>query len=295
MRFPVAVLLVLTATLFAQTGAFKSYQEEETAWFKTHAALPANASPEQRLAFDQEVAKASAQWVQHWPDDPRAWAARLRWLARLKSTPDQQLEETGDTLLRVAKEHPYKGFHFVPFEATVAEIWSERKIRPEQCLQLTQEAVREDKRAESDNPSAAREAMPVVARGLFDALELERHLALQLKKFDIAESAVDQMRQYLRQSSSGASGGSCSPGRPVPGKRRLSSGGRRPQGGCSSLSLTSVSRMPRRFFCADLRSSTLEGVRRNRRRLQRLDVHHREDRPDAARYESRPLAMDRDK
>lgn len=124
---------MLAATLFAQHSPFESYQEEQKAWFKIHPAPPPNALPEQRLAFNQEVVKASAQWVQHWPDDPRAWLARLRWLVRLKSTPDEQLEETGETLLRIAKEHPVKGFLFVPFEATVAEIWS-GSITPSQSL-----------------------------------------------------------------------------------------------------------------------------------------------------------------
>ncbi len=197
MRIGLAVLTVLGAILFAQESPFKDYEQEEKAWFKTHGLPPANASPEQRLAFDREVEQASAQWVQHWPDNPHAWLARLRWLVRLKSTPNQQLEETGDTLLRVAKEHPFKGFMFVPFEATVAEIWSERRIRPEQCLQLTQEAVRKDKQAESDNPSAAREFMEVFAQGLFHNFGLEVFLAIDLKEFDVAESAMNEMRTYV--------------------------------------------------------------------------------------------------
>lgn len=197
MRFSLAVLCVLTTALFAQNSPFKSYQDEQKAWFKMHPAPPANASPEQWLVFDQNVAEASAQWVRHWPDEPRAWRARLRWLARLKSTPNQQLEETGETLLRVAKEHPVKGFPFVPFEATVAEIWSERKIRPEQCLQLTQEAVREDKQTESDNPSAARQFIELFAQGLFQNFGLEILLAVDQKKFDLAESALNEMRKYL--------------------------------------------------------------------------------------------------
>jgi peroxiredoxin len=197
MRFPLAVLPVLTVTLFAQTGLPKTFQDEYNAWFKIHSLPQANASPEQRRSFDKEVAEASAQWVEHWPDDPRAWLQRLKSLARLKSTSDQQLEEIGDTVVSTAKEHPFKGFRFVPFQTEVAEIWTERNIRPEQSLELTQEAVREDKQAESDNPSAAKQFMQVFAQGLFQTFGLEVGLATKLKRFDVAESAVNEMRRYL--------------------------------------------------------------------------------------------------
>lgn len=197
MRFSPAVVFVLTTTLVAQVDQPKSYQDESNAWFKAHPLPAANASPEQRSAFDSEVADASAIWVRHWPDDPRAWLYRLKILARLKSTPDQQLQEVGDTLLQVAKEHPYPGFHFVPFQTDVAMIWTSRNIRPEQCLELAQEAVRVDKQAESDNPSAARQFIVAVGSGMIDTLELEVYLALKLQKLDVAESAVDDMKQYV--------------------------------------------------------------------------------------------------
>ncbi len=188
--------MMLAATLFAQTERPKTFLDENNAWYKTHR-LSAEASPEQRRAFDQQLAGATAQWVKNWPDDPRAWLKRLQSLVRLKSTSDQELEETGDTLLRVLKEHPVQGFRFVPFQTEVAEIWSMRKIRPEQCLQLTQEAVHEDKQAQSENPSFARQYIEMVAQGLFRSLGMEAFLAINLKKFDVAESALDEMRQYL--------------------------------------------------------------------------------------------------
>jgi thiol-disulfide isomerase/thioredoxin len=197
MRFPLAVLAVLTATLFAQIELPKTYQEEQSAWFKIHPPPQANASPEQRQAFDQELAQATAQWVKHWPDDPRAWLRRLKCLAGMKSTSDQQLEEIGATVVRLAKEHPYNGFRFVPFQTDVAEIWTERHIRPEQSLELLQEAVRVDKQAEIDNPSAAKQFMDVVAQGLFNTFALEVGLAIELKKFDVAESGVNEMKQYI--------------------------------------------------------------------------------------------------
>ena len=197
MRILSVLLIVVSGTLFAQIDGQKTFQDEYDAWFKTHPLPAANASPEQRLAFYGQVAEASAVWVRHWPDDPRAWLQRFKSLAKLKSTPDQKLEETGDAVLKAAKQHPSRGFRFVPFQTTVAEVWTERHIRPEQTLQLTQEAVREDERAESDNPSAAREFMPMVAQGLFKTLSLQISVATQLKKLDIAESALVHMRQYL--------------------------------------------------------------------------------------------------
>jgi hypothetical protein len=157
MRFLLALSIGLAATIFAQTDRPKTFQDAYDAWFKMHPLPQANASPEQRRSFDQQVAQASAQWVKDWPDDPQAWLQRLKWLARAKSASDQQLEEIGDMVLKVAKAHPYPGFRVVPFQGEVAEIWAPRNIRPEQTLELTQEAVREDKQAENDNPSAARQ------------------------------------------------------------------------------------------------------------------------------------------
>ncbi len=196
-RLPFVALVSLAATLCAQTERSKTFQDESNAWFKTHSPPTANASPEQQHAFDQQVAEASAQWVRDWPNDPRAWLQRFKRLARLKSTPDHELEEIGDTILRVAKEHPPSGFRFVPFQTDVAEVWTERRLRPEQCLQLTQDAVRAVEQAELDNPSAARQFMVVVAQGLFQTLSIQMFLATELKKFEIAESAVDRMKQYL--------------------------------------------------------------------------------------------------
>lgn len=181
---------MLTAALLAQTP--KTFQDEYDAWFKAHP-LPKS---DQR-SFDKEVAEASAVWVEHWPDEARAWDLRLKYLAKLKSTPDQQLEEVGDTVLRVAKEHPYKGFRFVPFQTDVAEVWTARKIRLERCLELTQEAVLEDKRAESENPSAAKDYRGPIALGFFRTLSLEVGLAEDQKKYNVAESAVAEKKRYL--------------------------------------------------------------------------------------------------
>ncbi len=199
MRFRLIVLAFFTVTLFAQSRSPKTFQDEYDGWFKIHPLPLANASPEQRLIFDQEVAKASALWVEHWPDDPRAWVSRLKCLSRVKSTSDQQLEEVGDKVLEVANQHPYKGFRFVPFQTDVAEVWAARRIRPEQSLKLTQEAVREDKRAASANPSAARRFQEVFAQGLFRTLSLEVALAKQQNKLDVAESAVEEKKQYLNE------------------------------------------------------------------------------------------------
>ncbi|MGC2658920.1 MAG: hypothetical protein WA324_13260, partial [Bryobacteraceae bacterium] len=196
MRLSLPVLM-LTVTLFAQTERPKTFADENNAWFKMHRPPQADASPEQRQAFDQELAEATAQWVTHWPDDPHAWLRRLKCLSRLKSTSDQQLEEIGDTLLKVAREHPLQGFRLVPLQTEVAEIWSMRKIRLERCLALTQEAVREDIQAQSDNPSFSRQFMEMVVQGLFRTLGLEAFLAIDLKKFDVAESAIEQMKQYV--------------------------------------------------------------------------------------------------
>jgi peroxiredoxin len=196
-RLPSAVLVSLAVTLVAQTQRPKTFADESNAWFKTHPPPPENSSPQQQRAFDQQVADASAQWVRDWPDDPRAWLRRFKSLARLKSTPDHELEEIGDTVLKVAAEHPPGGFRFVPFQTDVAEVWSERHLRSEQCLQLTQDAVRIVEQAERENPSAARQFMPAVAQGLFRALTLQMFLAIEVKKFEIAESAVDRMRRYL--------------------------------------------------------------------------------------------------
>ena len=99
MRFRLAVLFLLPAALFSQNPPAKTFQEEYNAWFRMHPLPPANASPEQRAIFQQQVAQASAEWVKHWPDNPHALLQRFKSLSRVKSTPNQELEEVGETVV----------------------------------------------------------------------------------------------------------------------------------------------------------------------------------------------------
>lgn len=153
LRCASALFLLPVIGLFAQSDRPKTYNEASSAWFKSHPQPSANASPEEPQNFYREEDKASAEWVALWPHDMAAWLERLHVLDRVKSTSDQQLEETGETLLRVAKESPIRGFRFNPYQTDVAMSWTMRHLRPEQCLALTQEAARADEQMQLNNPS----------------------------------------------------------------------------------------------------------------------------------------------
>jgi thiol-disulfide isomerase/thioredoxin len=198
MRHTLAILLLLLpGAFFAQSDPPKTFQEEYKAWSRTHPNPNPNASPQEKEAFNQKLAQAAVDWIQHWPDDASVQLWRLRSLSKLTSTSDEQLEETGEAVVKVAKGHPYPGIRFRPYETEVILIWNARNIRPERCLQLAQEAVLEIERSQTDNPSATKQFFPQVARGLFETLSIQADLARRLKKFEIAASAVDQMKQWL--------------------------------------------------------------------------------------------------
>jgi thiol-disulfide isomerase/thioredoxin len=197
MRWVIAVLLVVVpGTLLSQSAPPNGYQAEANAWFKIHA-LPKDATPAEREAFQRQLVEAASEWAKRWPDDLHAQLRLLGELSRVKSASDAQLEEAGDAVLRVSREHPYKGFRFVPIEKDVIMAWDSRNIRLEQCLALAQQAVAEDEQAQRDNPSAARQYLTVVAQGFFEILSVELDVARKLKKPDVETSAIGQMKQWL--------------------------------------------------------------------------------------------------
>ncbi len=98
---------------------------------------PTNGSAQERQEYDEEAAQTAWEWVAEYPDNLNAWLRRLNTAVRLKSTPNQESEQIGDTVLRLAREHPLKGFRFVRVETEVAEAWDMRNIRLEQIASKT--------------------------------------------------------------------------------------------------------------------------------------------------------------
>jgi thiol-disulfide isomerase/thioredoxin len=191
------VLLLLPGAFFAQSNPPKTFQEEYKTWSRTHPNPKPNASPQEKEAFNQELAQAAVEWIQHWPDDAAVRLWRLRSLSKLKSTSNEQLEEAGEAVVKAAKEHPFPGIRFRPYETEVVLIWTERNMRPERCLQLAREGVLAVERSQTANPSAAKQYSSQIALGLFETLRIEADLARELKKVEIVESAVDQMKEWL--------------------------------------------------------------------------------------------------
>ncbi len=179
----------------------RTFRTDYEAWSKTHPYPKADASPQEKDNFDRELVEASAQWVKDWPDDPSARQWRLTSLAKLKSTPNEELEKAGDALLNTLKQHPFKGCMIMPFQATVAQIWGERDIRPEQCLQLADEALAEIDRSAKANPAFAKTREYAVLTGRFDTLTIEAEAARRVKNFEKAHAALDQIKRGLDGSS----------------------------------------------------------------------------------------------
>jgi len=175
----------------------KSFHADFEAWGKTHPYPKADASPEAKDEFDRKMVEASAQWVKDWPDEPSARQWRLSSLAKVKSTPNKELEKAGDALLETLKQHPFKGFMFMPFQASVAQIWVDRDIRLEQCLQLADEALTEIDRSAKANPAIAKSREYMVLTGRFDTLTIEAEAARKLKNFEKAHGALDRIKRGL--------------------------------------------------------------------------------------------------
>jgi thiol-disulfide isomerase/thioredoxin len=191
------VLLLTLSTSFVPADPPKTFQDEYKVWSSTHPAPKSNASPDERAAYNLALAQATVDWIQHWPNDAAVRLYRLRSLSKLKSTSDEQLGDAGEAVVQVAKENPFPGIRFRPYETEVVLIWDERNIRPERSLELAQAGVLEIDRSRSVNPSATKQFASQVANGLFETLNIEADLARKLKKLDIAVSAVDRMKRWL--------------------------------------------------------------------------------------------------
>jgi thiol-disulfide isomerase/thioredoxin len=179
----------------------RTFHADYDAWSKAHPYPTANTPPQEADKFHRELVEASAQWVKDWPDDPSARQWRLSSLAEVKSTPNEELEKAGDALLNTLKQHPFKGFMLMPFQATVAEIWGERNIRPERCLQLADEALAEIDRSAKANPAFAKTHEYMVLNGRFDTLTIEAEAARKVKNFEKARAALDQIKRGLDETS----------------------------------------------------------------------------------------------
>jgi len=186
----------------------KNFSDVIQAWFKDHPYPENDASSEGKDEFYKKLSQASEEWVKKWPDEPNPLYWHLISLADVMGTPNEAVEQAGDTLLRNLKEHPFKGYSVKPYQASIAEIWIERNIRLEQCLQLAEEALAEidhgptflkpandmqrDTRAQFLKAHALQ-----VSIGRFDTLGIEADAARKLKRFDKARAAISDMKRRL--------------------------------------------------------------------------------------------------
>jgi len=175
----------------------RSFAADLDAWLKAHPQPNKDAPQEQMDLFQREQADASAQWVKDWPNDVGAWYWRLDSMARLKTTPNEDVERLGEKVLLTLRAHPIKGVMFTPYQTLVAEVWGNRKIRLTQCLDLTDEALREIERQRAENPLLAKRLSAPLESGMFHTLRVQADIALDLHNFTKARATIDSMKQWV--------------------------------------------------------------------------------------------------
>jgi hypothetical protein len=122
MRILFLLSLIISTVVLGQSDKAKSYFEAKSRWLKTHPLTPANSPPERRRIFDQQL----AEWVHQWPNEPETWMTRIKSLATIDATTDRELEHLGETVLKVASEHPSTAVHFVPLQTEIAQVWDRK-------------------------------------------------------------------------------------------------------------------------------------------------------------------------
>jgi len=175
----------------------RSFTTDLDAWLKAHPDPKNDAPQEERDAFQKERADASARWVKDWPDEAAARYWRLDSMDRLKTTPNEEVDRLGEEVLLTLREHPIKGVMFTPYQLLVAEIWSNRKIRLTQCLDLTDEALVEIERMRTANPLLAKHLAGPMENGVFHTLRVQADIALAVPNLAKARAAVDRMKQWV--------------------------------------------------------------------------------------------------
>ena len=194
MRRLFAFLLLGSHSLFCQ----KSFSEAQAAWLKAHPPPKGDVSPQEREAYRQARADAVALLVKQWPEEPSAWIWYVQELNNGKTTPNSDLERVGEITLQKLAEHPMKdGFRAHSPKTTVARIWNEHNIRLEQCITLAREGAEEVLQNREASPSMANMMAHNVRSGLSESYQVEAEAASKLKKFDVANAALGEMKKQL--------------------------------------------------------------------------------------------------
>lgn len=194
MRRLFAFLLICSHPVFCQT----TFGEAQSAWLKAHQHPKGDVSPQELEAYLQTRANAAALWSKQWPEDPYAWVWYIQVLDDLKSTPTSDLERVGEIALQKLAEHPMThGFLTHSDKTIVARIWNEHNIRLEQCITLAREGAEELLQNREASPSMANMRARSVRSGLSESYQVEAVAASKLKKFDVANVAISEMKKQL--------------------------------------------------------------------------------------------------
>ncbi len=182
----------------------KDFLDVTEAWNKEHPYPKRDAAKEDWDRFYRADLKAAEQWVKDWPGEDNAWYWRFLWLARLKSTPDREVEKAGDDLMAVVADEPGV-WSPVPYAIDVAREWLKRDIRVKDCLRLGEQAIAElDRGPGSDNDMRRgsqdeqwKRVSSLVATSRFEALNVQAEAWRKLKEFEKTRSVMAEMKGGL--------------------------------------------------------------------------------------------------
>jgi thiol-disulfide isomerase/thioredoxin len=193
-----------TAMRAERTPAPKRFFDVFDEWNKAHP-YPRTANPEALAQYQEEMYKASAEWVKGWPEETNAWYWRLNAVANLKGSTPNEIEKAGEDVI-ASDGKTFMGWSSSPYPMFVAEIWEAHDIRLRDCLALLQRAQAqfEGTSLSYDDLRPATSAATIgpphnVAYTQFRIWGSESRVHLRLKELDAMRSIVTQMKDWIEQ------------------------------------------------------------------------------------------------
>jgi len=151
-----------------------------------------------RAAMDKRnelLLKATAEWVQKWPDDEFAWNQRLNALMMKHNPADPALDEATSALLRLAR----KSSNSANLKITVASTWSNYRLHLDEVEPLIDEALR-DLAKRSVPPENDLYPASMMANSRAATLETrERGLSMLSRFYSAGETKWDKLAALLPQ------------------------------------------------------------------------------------------------
>ena len=193
-----------TAMRAKRTPAPKRFFDVFEEWSKAHP-FSRNASPEASAQYQEEMYKASSEWVKGWPEETNAWYWRLNAVANRKGSTPNEIEKAGEDV-NASDGKTFMGWSSSPYPMFVAEIWEAPDIRLSDCLALLQRA-----QAQFEGTSLSyddlRPATSAATAGpphnlgytQFRIWGIDTRVHLKLKELDAMRSIVAQMKDSIDQ------------------------------------------------------------------------------------------------